>query len=107
MDYLEREEYEIVQRQVLMIGNIVEPMNLTAYLNTARRADGVGAVLDPTLYRDAVLSGNLGKLMACAESLLAFQRAFAEVKRHFEPLWEEGHSAPGVKENVSAASPPL
>lgn len=50
---MDREEFEVISQQLLMFGNLVKDMELDKYIQAIDRADAVGPIMDPTLWRKA------------------------------------------------------
>lgn len=66
------DEYLELQLHIALMELRVRRMPLAAFLERARHADTLGAVLDPTLYRAA--APTLSRIIRLAESLQDFQR---------------------------------
>lgn len=75
------EEYQNTQIQLQMIGEVVSRLDLAGFLNRIDRAETMGPILDPTLYRRAALG--LDKIQTLARAAYAFQRAV-------KPLYKGG-----------------
>ena len=69
---IDDEEYAQVQQSLLIISRIVNDMNLDSFIRRIDKADAMGPILNPTLYR--VASGNLQKLRRLACKLRDFQQ---------------------------------
>ncbi len=76
-------EYKAVQDRLLQLAVLAGcgTFDLRGFLARVDRAETVGPILDPTLFRDA--SGNLSKIRRLAEALLPF---VDEAETFFEGL---------------------
>lgn len=68
--------YIDTQNTLALLADLAAPLDLEGFLRRAHRADTLGAILDPTLYREA--APPLAAVIRLAEAGLAFQRAGAE-----------------------------
>ena len=48
-----REEYEIVQSQLLMLGSLVREIDLEGFLRCIASSEAIGPILDPSLWLQA------------------------------------------------------
>jgi hypothetical protein len=67
------EQYLSTQLQVMRMAALVRSMPLAEFLSAIDRAEAVGPILDPTLYRDA--APKLDQVKALAVALRGFQVA--------------------------------
>jgi len=70
-------EYLMVQGQLLAMAQVARDMPLGEFVRAIERAEALGPLLDPTLYRQA--SFNMGQVKRLALGLLAFQESVGEV----------------------------
>jgi hypothetical protein len=78
---LSREQYIAVQDCLVALGQVVARLPLAEFLAQIERADSVGAVLDPTLYRAAA-----GKLDAVRDLAFRFRAVQAEALKQAPTL---------------------
>lgn len=76
---MSNDEYIRTQVRLVGIGNMLKELNVDAFIASAREAESVGAVLDPTLYRRGAES--LIAIRRYAEAAAELKKAFAEVQR--------------------------
>jgi hypothetical protein len=69
-------EYQMIQNQISLFAQLVEPLDLAGFIEMADRADTIGPFVDPTMWRDA--HKNLDYIKSLAEALLEFQQASAK-----------------------------
>jgi hypothetical protein len=74
---LTNEEYQATQELILMLARRVRRLPLDKFLSAISRAEVVGPIVDPTLFRDA--AGNLEEIKKMAEGARAFQRSLPPV----------------------------
>ena len=46
-------EYEIIQGRLIMIGQLIDDLDLGGFLTTIARANAAGPIFEPTLWREA------------------------------------------------------
>ncbi len=74
---MNEEEYISVQSQLLLIGRLVQEMDLPAFLAAIHRAETLAPILDPTLLMRG--EKNLTHIRNLAEALQPFRRAVLQV----------------------------
>lgn len=95
--FLSSEEYELCQTQLTRLALVVAAMpQLGRFLATAARAEALGPILDPTLYRRA--EDNLEQIMAIARAALPLQQ---EARRHLAAARERSDRA--IREHAAEA----
>lgn len=67
------EQYLTVQAQLIALSQLVPAMDLTGFVDRINRAEAVGPIVDPTLYRQA--KEGLSRIKNIAEAALTFQVA--------------------------------
>jgi hypothetical protein len=70
---MDEADFHMVTQQLLMLGNLVKELQLAEYINAINRADSVGPILDPTLWRKGHRKTDILRKMA--EGLLEFQKS--------------------------------
>lgn len=65
------EEYTRTQTALLQLGQVVAGLDLEGFLAMISRAETMGPIMDPTLYRDA--ADNIQALKALATTLQTYQ----------------------------------
>lgn len=74
------EEYRLQMDRLLLLGGsfaeLVDATPLAQMAETVERADAVGAILDPTKYREALADGRLRKQRAAIAAARAFAAAW-------------------------------
>lgn len=65
---MENDEYATTQAMLVHIRRVLENLRLPEFLEAIERAQAMGPILDPTLYRRA--GGELSKIRALAEHAL-------------------------------------
>ena len=50
---MRREEYEVLQSQVMMIAGLLQQLDLSGFITDIALAEAAGPILDPTAFRDA------------------------------------------------------
>jgi len=75
---MENKEYLAVQTAIMNIGTQLEGLDLEAFLRQIGRADTMGPILDPTLYRKA--QNRLSAIREFAGALRQAQPKFALLK---------------------------
>ena len=78
------EEYMEIQYMLTAIAQRVNEMNLKGFLDRLNRADSIGAILHPTLYRDAM--PGLEKIKRLANGARSFQLVVREIME--KERWE-------------------
>ena len=78
------EEYMEIQYMLTAIAQRVNEMNLKGFLGRLNRADSIGAILHPTLYRDAM--PGLEKIKRLANGARSFQLVVREIME--KERWE-------------------
>ena len=73
-------EYRSTQDRLSFLGRIVDEMPLDAFLQRLEEAEALGSVLAPTLYREALLGGNLDAVRDVARAARVFQTAFRRAR---------------------------
>ncbi len=68
---MNQEEYLQTQTSLLMIEEIVKKLELREFLQWIGRADALGPILDPTLYREA--SESMDHIRKIAEVVIQLQ----------------------------------
>jgi hypothetical protein len=68
---LTESEYMTIQNQVVIMAQAVKGMDLKGFIAAVDRAETVGPIFNPTLYRKA--EKNMGIIKALAQKLLSFQ----------------------------------
>jgi hypothetical protein len=68
---MNNEEYLEIQKQVVLMANLVKDMLLKEFIELADKADAIGPILDPTLWRDGHES--LDIIRHLARGLMKFQ----------------------------------
>jgi hypothetical protein len=71
------EEYLSTQHQLTALARMVAEMDLAGFISRISYAEGVGPILDPTLYMKAI--DNLQKIKRLAVGASKFQKAALEV----------------------------
>ena len=64
---MDNEEYIQTQNQIVLLGRLILSLDLPSFLDRISRAETIGPLINPTLYRDAM--GNLQDLKDLAEAL--------------------------------------
>jgi hypothetical protein len=67
------DEFKALQGQLFTLAAIVRYMPIEAFLSRITKAEVLGPVLNPTLYREA--AANMATVKRMAEALRAFQRS--------------------------------
>ena len=67
------EEYLQAQHTLTMMAEILKGVDLTAFINRINRAEAIGPILDPTLYRDSM--ERVSALKETAQAARGFQKA--------------------------------
>ncbi len=74
---MDNDQYLEVQQQLVSLARIVREMPLGAFVNKIARAEALGPIVDPTLYRQTMDTVQiLGRL---ASALLLFQEVAREI----------------------------
>jgi len=82
---IDAEEYELTQSMVMNIARAVRALPLRQVLNAIGRAESVGAILDPTLYRAG--AAKMQDFKRLVEALRTFQ---AEIESQLEKAGVRG-----------------
>jgi hypothetical protein len=86
---MSNEDYQITQEMLFNVVRLTTALDLPAFLERIETADAIGAVIDPTLYRDA--ASNLDDLKTLAEAANTLrQKAFAIRERERKDLIARG-----------------
>jgi hypothetical protein len=72
-------EYALTQRLIVAAGQLVAGLDLEGFLRRIEKAEAVGPILAPSLYRESM--ENLGEIKRLAEACKTFQN---EVKRQLQ-----------------------
>lgn len=76
MARLTQEQYETIQHQLLLIGELLVQMDLPAFLEQIETAETVGPILDPTLYRMGM--SNMAEVKRLAKAAMELREVRAE-----------------------------
>jgi hypothetical protein len=76
---MDKEMYMMVQNQVIAFGNMLinTALPLDEFIAAGDTADSIGAIVDPTLYREA--GPNMHKIMGMARALRTCQKEIKKV----------------------------
>jgi hypothetical protein len=77
------EEYGLIQAQLNVATAMIKPLKLREFLNRIERAESVGPVLDPTLYREAM--DKMASVKRIAAAALELQRIANEEEERHDP----------------------
>lgn len=66
-------DYLQTQHQVMLFVGLLKDLDLRGFRRRLDQADTLGAILDPTLYREALQSGKLSLLLDTTEALQVAQ----------------------------------
>ena len=72
------EEYATTQDQLMLLGNLVNTLDLAAFIEKAQHADTLGPMLDPTLWMKG--GKNLSLVIDVARAAHRFQLAFQTLR---------------------------
>lgn len=76
-------EYQACQTNVMFIASMLLRLPLSEFIEWQCKADAIGSVLDPTLYREALYSGNWSLIKDVSQALLHCQLSVREcLARH-------------------------
>jgi len=73
------EEFTETMNQVSMLSTMVRVMPLKDFAVAIDRAEAVGPIVDPTLYKESLADGGLERLKKLAHAARDFQRVVEEV----------------------------
>ena len=76
-------EHEQTQQQIMLFCGLLKGIDLATFIERLDRADTLGAVLDPTLYREAIQSGKLELLQETARALLSAQQRITKAEQRY------------------------
>jgi hypothetical protein len=65
------EEYELTQMNLVMMAQLIEGLDLPAFIERAERALAIGPLVDPTLFRQA--HGKLEQVLKLASAANGFR----------------------------------
>lgn len=68
---MDNSQYAATQTQIMLIAKIVKDMPLDEFIEAGEKADGIGPILDPTLWR--IGHENLERIIQLARKLKVFQ----------------------------------
>jgi hypothetical protein len=72
------EDYLQTQHTVCLLMGLVESLPLAEFLDAINRAETLGPIVDPTLYRQA--SGTMHEIKTCAQALREAQQYYRKWK---------------------------
>ena len=72
------EKYTETQKKILELMSIVRELDLEDFIDSIHRAEAVGPMIDPTMYRAG--SQNLQMIKELAEGLQKFKESFPDVQ---------------------------
>ncbi len=70
---MDEAEFHMVTQQLLMLGNLVKDIKLADYITAISRADSIGPIVDPTLWRKGHQKTAI--LQKMARGLIEFQES--------------------------------
>ena len=70
-------EYLATQQQIILFAKLIRGVDVQAFLERINRAESIGPVLDPTMYRKAAPA--LDTIKGLAEALLPFHEEAVKV----------------------------
>ena len=73
-------DYKAEVDRMLLFCSVVADIPAAQILETIHRTHSVGAILDPTAYRDRLFDGSLDAVAAIARAVLELQKAHAIAK---------------------------
>jgi len=76
--------YQAVQAQIQTFAGLLAGLDLEGFCDRLAKADVVGPIVDPTLYREALQSGKLELLKEHAGALRAAQARILRADAEFE-----------------------
>ena len=82
---IDNDEYQLAQSMVMQIARLVRTLPLKKVLEAISKAEAVGPILDPTLYREG--SRNMQDFKQLVVKLRAFQ---AEIEAQLEKVGVRG-----------------
>ena len=71
---MDSDDYKMTQEMLLMLARQVRLLDLSAFLQAIDRAETLGPILDPTLYRASLYDGNLERIKELARGALGSWR---------------------------------
>ncbi|MDV2503048.1 MAG: hypothetical protein RX318_03765 [bacterium] len=86
-EFLNPEEYLNTQRILFLMAHGIADAPLQAFINSIERAHAVGPILDPTMYREGLVT--LRDVERLAQAALEFQRVVEEFSIKTGPNVEE------------------
>lgn len=99
--YAEKDQYQMTQELIITTCRTIMLLPLVPFVNSINRAETIGPIMDPTLYRDGATT--LGRIKKLAEALLGAQKKIAAVHEEIKKELEEKEKKNGTS-TASAAS---
>ncbi len=69
---MKAEEYTATQQQLTLLGQLINDLDLVGFIDGASKAETLGPILDPTLYKKSI--DKLEKVKALAQAARTFQK---------------------------------
>ena len=74
---MDRDEYELIQNQIMLLGSAVKDLNLDDFIAEIDRADTIGPILDPTAWING--RETMYQIRQLAVALKGFQKVVQEI----------------------------
>lgn len=89
-------DFRIEADRLILAAGFVADIPAKRILAEIERAQTLGPILDPTLYREAQAAGHLSRLVPVARAAVAMQDAYRAIREHLaaDALYQDEGKAP-------------